>query len=133
MQCLLLNYELFHTYLFGNHFTLLTDYKPLLALLNEHQETPPQASARIRLWSLFLSAYKNTCTLTFQDTQADGNADSLSRLPLPWKPKVSCNPPELVLLTQHLSDSPITADHNREWIDKDPPLVSVKQYIQGVG
>ena len=47
----------FHSYFFGHHFELVTDHKHLLALLNEHRPTSPQASARIRRWSLFLSGY----------------------------------------------------------------------------
>ena len=38
----------FHSYLFGHPFDLITDHKPLLALLNEHKPTSPQASARVR-------------------------------------------------------------------------------------
>ena len=38
----------FHSYLFGHPFHLVTDHKPLLALLNEHKPTSPQASARVR-------------------------------------------------------------------------------------
>jgi len=48
----------FHDYLVGYHFLLYTDHKPLLALLNEYRATSPQDSARIRWWSLFLSAYE---------------------------------------------------------------------------
>ncbi len=45
----------FHSYLFGHHFELMTDHKPLLALLNQHKSTSEQASARIRRWSLFMA------------------------------------------------------------------------------
>ena len=55
----------FHDYLVGHHFLLYTDHKPLLALLNEHRATSPQALARIRQWSLFLSAYEYN--LKFRD------------------------------------------------------------------
>ena len=71
----------FHSYLFGHHFHMITDHKPLLALLNEHRSTSPQASARIRRWSLFLSSYEYT--LSFRDTHSHSNADALNRLPLP--------------------------------------------------
>ena len=68
----------FHSYLFGHHFELVTDHQPLLALLNEHKSTSPQASARIRRWSLFLSGYEYT--MLFRGTKAHGKADALSRL-----------------------------------------------------
>ena len=66
----------FNSYLFGHHFELITDHKPLLALLNEHRSTSPQASARIKRWSLFLSGYEYT--LMFRKTQAHANADALT-------------------------------------------------------
>ena len=50
----------FHSYLFGHPFNLITDHKPLLALLNKHKPTSPQVSARVRRWSLLLSAYEYT-------------------------------------------------------------------------
>ena len=71
-----------------------------VGLLRENHLTSLQASARIKHWSLSLSTYEYT--LVFQDTKAHANTDALSRLPL--------HPPELVLLTEHLKDSPVTSD-----------------------
>ena len=50
----------FHSYVFGHPFELITDHKPLLGLLREDRATSPQASARIKRWSLFLSSYEYT-------------------------------------------------------------------------
>ena len=38
----------FHQYLFGRHFLLYTDHKPLLGLLSEQKGTPSMAAARIQ-------------------------------------------------------------------------------------
>ena len=95
---------------------------------NEHRSTSPQASARIRRWSLLLAAYEYA--LVFRKTEAHSNADALSRLPLPTVPAEVPTPPELVLLMDHLADSPVTADHIRSWTQRDPSLAPVLQYVQ---
>ena len=50
----------FHQYLFGNHFTLYSDHKPLERLLNESAPIPQMASSRIQCWALTLSTYQYT-------------------------------------------------------------------------
>ena len=66
----------FHAYLFGHHFTLQTDHKPLMTLFNESKEIPTQASGRIRRWALTLAAYEYT--LACRTTKKHANADALS-------------------------------------------------------
>ena len=107
----------FYSYIFGHHFTLVTDHKPLLGLLGEHK---PKASTLVRRWSLYLSMVEYT--LTFRNTTAHVNADALSRLPLPVEPAIVKQLPELVLLTDHLANSPVTADQIRSATSKDPKL-----------
>ena len=41
----------FHSYLWGHHFTLQTDHKPLLTLFNENKPIPQQAAKRIQRWA----------------------------------------------------------------------------------
>ena len=114
----------FHVYLFGHPFELVTDHKPLLGLLKEGRSTSPQASARIKRWSLFLSSYEYK--LVFRNTESHANADALSRLPLLEEPAESDTPPEIV---EHLEDSLVTAADIRTWTRKDPNLSKVLQYI----
>ena len=118
----------FHDYLFGHPFQLITDHKPLLGLLKENKATSPQASARIRRWSLFLSNYEYQ--LTFRNTKAHANADALSRLPLPTEPAKKSEEPELVLLAEHLSESPVTARDIRLWTRRDAKLSQVLHHVQ---
>ena len=118
----------FHAYLFGHHFQLVTDHKPLLALLNQHRSTSVQASARIRRWSLILSMYDYT--ISFRKTQDHGNADALSRLPLPEQPDTVPIPAELVLLVDQLNDSPVTAWQVQRWTGRDPILSTVVNYVR---
>ena len=100
----------FYSYLFGHPFTLITDHKLLLGLLNDQKSPSPHASARIRRWSLCMSMFEYT--LKFRNTTAHANADALSRLPLPVEPAISQLPPELVLLADHfcLTSQLATAD-----------------------
>lgn len=118
----------FHSFLFGHHFELVTDHQPLLALLHEHRPTSAQASACIRRWSLLLSAYEYK--IIYRKTQQHQNADALSRLPLPQTQTESKTPPELVLLMDHLDESPVTAQHIRVWTRRDPILSKVMQYVE---
>ena len=117
-----------HDYLFGHPFELVTDHKPLLGLLKEDRATSPQASARINRWSLFLSSYEYT--LVFRNTTEHANADALSRLPLPVEPLKTEPEPEIVLLAEHLAESPVTADDIRTWTKRDPKLARVLQFLQ---
>ena len=70
----------FHQFLYGKHFTLVTDHKPLTAILGPKKGIPPLAAARMQRWALLLSGY--SYDIHFRPTTAHGNADCLSRLPL---------------------------------------------------
>ncbi|KFD51889.1 hypothetical protein M513_07218 [Trichuris suis] len=71
----------FHQYLFGRHFTAFTDHKPLLGLLATRKPTPTLMTTRMLRWRLLLSAYD--IDLAYRSGKSMGNADGLSRLPLP--------------------------------------------------
>ena len=66
----------FHQYLYGRQFTLVTDHKPLTAILGSKKGVPSLAVARLQHWALLLSAY--SYEIQFKPTQAHGNADGLS-------------------------------------------------------
>ena len=118
----------FHSYLLGHRFLLYTDHKPLLALLNAQRSTSPQASARIRRWSLLLSTYEYD--MEFRDTLSHANADALSRLPLLVCPPESEPVPEMILLMEHLKDSPVSSYQIRTATARDPLLAVVLRYIR---
>ncbi len=117
----------FHNYVFGRHFELVTDHKPLLGLLKENVSVSAQASPRVKRWSLFLSGYEYS--LVFRNTSAHANADALSRLPLPVEPATTNTLPEIVLLADHLKDSPVTEADIRVWTRTDPELSQVLQFV----
>ncbi len=68
--------------------------------------------------------------MSFCRTTAHGNADALSRLPMPVKPPVETDPPELVLLLEQLQDSVVSAKDIATWTKQDPVLANVLQFIQ---
>ncbi len=118
----------FHAYLYGHHFSLVTDHKSLLVVFEETQGIPPQASGRIQQWALTLSAYEYT--LVFRTTAQHGNADALSRLPLPDQPKETPQPAETIYLMEHLEKSPVTSTHIKAWTRRDPLLSQVVRHLQ---
>ena len=67
----------FQQYLFGRHFTLLTDHKPLIYLFHPHRSVPQMVSARIQRWSLILGAH--SYDIRYRPGKDHGNADSLRR------------------------------------------------------
>ena len=71
----------FHQYLYGRKFTLVTDHKPLTSIFGPKKGIPPLAAARLQRWAVLLSAY--VYEIQHKPTQQHGNADGLSRLPLP--------------------------------------------------
>ena len=73
----------FHTYIFGRKFTLVTDHQTLTTILGPKKGIPSVAEARLQRWAILLSAY--TYDIEFRNTASHGNADALSRLPLPRK------------------------------------------------
>ena len=75
----------FHQYLYGAHFTLLTDQRPLLGLLGENRPIPPNASGRIQRWALVLAGYNYT--IRHRSGSTHENCDALSRLLPGWPTK----------------------------------------------
>ncbi|XP_043229828.1 uncharacterized protein K02A2.6-like [Amphibalanus amphitrite] len=129
----------FHNYLCGvpRPFALVTDHKPLVKLFGEHEGLPEMTAARIRRWALKLSCYNYT--IRFRPTGQMGNADALSRLPVPTE--VGAQMEELVLL---VDDVPHDAEElvllaGADWLDskaialqtsRDPVLSKVLRWVQ---
>ena len=90
----------------------------------------PQASDRRQRWSLILGIYEYT--ISFKPASAYVNAYALSRLPLPVQPAQTPEPMETVLLMEQLASSPVTAQHNRAWTERDPLFSCVLQFVQNV-
>lgn len=70
----------FHKYLYGRKFTLITDHKPLLAILGPKSAVPTVATLRLQHWALILMAY--SYEIEYRKSSDHCNADAMSRLPL---------------------------------------------------
>lgn len=120
----------FHQYLYGHHFTILTDHKPLLGLLGENKGIPVMAAARIQRWALTLEAYDYT--LAYKEGSKHANADGLSRLPLPDTLAETPQVGDVILLLEHMDSTPVDVAQIRTWTRQDPTLSRVHQWtLQG--
>ena len=120
----------YHQYLYGRKFMIHSDHKPLMYLFGEHRGVPTTASARVQRWALTLSGYQYS--IVYQPGDKIGNADGLSRLPLPTATKDTPVPYDMILLMERLNASLVTAAQIRTWTEKDPTLAKVrKSVLQG--
>ncbi|XP_055913593.1 uncharacterized protein K02A2.6-like [Eupeodes corollae] len=70
----------FNQYLYGRHFILYTDHKPLVSIFNPEKNLPVFTAQRLQRWALFLMGYQYS--IRYKPTSKHGNADALSRLPM---------------------------------------------------
>ena len=117
----------FHQYLAGRHFTIYSDHQPLKYLFNESKQVPVMAASRIQCWALLLGA----CDYSIQHHPGSlmGNADALSRLPLPEQPAIIPTLRDVDLLMNQLSYAIIIAAQIATWTQKDPVLSHVHRMI----
>ena len=118
----------FHLYLYGRRFTLITDHKPLLAILGPKKGIPPLAAARLQRWALLLSAYNYE--LEFKSTEQHSNADGLSRLPLQSTSPLGDVPAAAIHNIRQIEALPITAQTVRNATRRDNHLSKVLQYTR---
>lgn len=71
----------FHKFLYGRKFILVTDHQPLKFIFDPLKKIPVTANARLQRWALLLSGYQYV--ISYRKGKLLGNADALSRLPLP--------------------------------------------------
>ncbi|XP_040172539.1 uncharacterized protein K02A2.6-like [Anopheles arabiensis] len=68
----------FHNFIFGRHFTLQTDHKPLLRIFGSKKGIPVYTANRLQRFALTLQLYD--FDINYVSTDNFGNADILSRL-----------------------------------------------------
>ena len=115
----------FHQYLYGRHFLLVTDHKPLLGLFAETKPIPTMAAARIQRWALLLSSYQYS--MIFRKGANNGNGDCLSRLPAFDKENVSKVKADIMMM--ELAHVPVTSQEVKIATKRDPVLSKVVDYV----
>lgn len=119
--------EKFRNFLLGSKFIISNDQKPLTKLFSNCKAVPTTCSARIQRWALILSQFNYT--LEYSRGQDNVHSDCLSRLPLP-ETVTEAEPYEIVCTLELLEKEYITPKDIQIHTDKDPNLVTLKQYIK---
>lgn len=118
----------FHQYLYGRHFRLRTDHKPLVSIFGPSTGIPSMTASRMQRWAIILSAYDYEIEYV---STSNNCADSLSRLP---KPCVISNSydeiPEQTYL--HYAQEALLLDYHqiKKQTLKDPILSRVLSYLR---
>ena len=119
----------FHRYLhvYGRKITIITDHKPLTTILGPKKGIPSLAAARLQRWAIILSAYDYD--IRYKSTTEHGNADGLSRLPLPTtSPSVDTTAASTFNIGQ-VQALPVTSEDIARATRCDSVLSKVYQYI----
>lgn len=114
----------FRSYLYGRHFTILSDHKPLERIFGPKTAIPTIAALRLQRWAIMLAAFD----YDIKHVAAKDNvlADALSRLPLP-----ETGLPESKVFhveDQWLDSLPVASKDVRHATAKDPVLSRVLDY-----
>ncbi|XP_047995490.1 uncharacterized protein K02A2.6-like [Leguminivora glycinivorella] len=116
----------FNQYLYGRHFTLRTDHKPLVSLFGPKTGVPAMAASRMQRWALILSAF--SYDIEYINTK-ENLADGLSRLPIEGDVGMEPSIPEHTYLHYVQDALAIDSEVIKRETARDPVLSRVLSYI----
>ncbi|CAR98767.1 Protein CBG27228 [Caenorhabditis briggsae] len=124
----------FHKFIYGRHFTLKTDHKPLLSIFGDKKGIPLYSANRLQRWAIILLNYD--FSIEYVNTHDFGQADALSRLISEQIQQTECEDrviaqvesEVLTNLVTTCDQLPVTAKMIRASSKKDPLLNQVYQY-----
>ncbi|XP_028172425.1 uncharacterized protein K02A2.6-like isoform X2 [Ostrinia furnacalis] len=121
----------FHQFLYGRHFTLRTDHKPLVSIFGPDTGVPSMTASRLQRWALLLSAYDFSIEYVSTDNNTAG---ALSRMLESYKALNATthesNEPEQTYL--HFASEALLLKYEdiRDGTRKDPILGRVLSYVK---
>lgn len=115
----------FHQYLYGRKFTLLTDHRPLTSIFGPHTGIPSLAASRMQRWALILSAHQYD--IKYRKSDQHGNADGLSRLPLPVTHSETTQAE--IFYFKEVSAAPVTSTQVKKHTHTDPVMSEVMDIV----
>ena len=120
----------FHKYLYGRKFTMVTDHKPLMAILGSKRAVPALAAARLQRWAILLLGYQYN--LEFRTSKQHANADGFSRLPrvAAVTERDGVDAGSAAFNLHRLEALPVSAKGLREATRHDPYLSRAIRYTQ---
>lgn len=95
----------FHQYLYGHHFKIVTDHRPLIGLFLKGAASSKIAAGRLMRWSVHLNQFNYD--LVYQPGPTIAHADTISRFPVGEAYTKCPIPAETVLLMNALENTPL--------------------------
>lgn len=117
----------FFFYLCGRHFTLVTDHQPLKYIFSPDKGIPAMSAARQQRYAVFLSGFDYS--IEYRNSEANANADSLSRLPLQDQGEITEEDTDDLFYKEILETTPISASMIATESRHDPVLSKVIHYV----
>lgn len=118
----------FHLYLYGRHFTIQTDHKPLERIFGRKTTIPSLAAMRLQRWAIILSPFHYS--IKSVPSKQNAVADALSRLPLLSTPNDEDSAYDIE--ERLIQSLPITHEEISHATRVDPVLSKVLEYIMSL-
>ncbi|KAA3676453.1 uncharacterized protein DEA37_0008229 [Paragonimus westermani] len=116
----------FHKLLYGRHFSLLTDHKPLLSVFGSKKRIPVYSANRLQRWATILLGYDFSIDYRRKEDfgQADGSEDDMVIAFLSFEKDVRRQ------LNDAIRGIPVTTDDIRNATAEDPAIVPFMEYVR---